>query len=153
LASAEPQGDVRTLVPEPGRLFVVGDPKQSIYRFRRADVETFHDVRRRFEESDRVTLTSSFRSTPAILDFVNAVGRRVMTGDVARPWEAGYSPLAPCDPSAPRGEKPIVLLPPEPEEGVTWNAEERARREAWSVANLLLDRFRGRFGDVAILVP
>ena len=40
----------------PGRdqLFVVGDPKQSIYRFRRADIETYGAVRARIEKSGRV---------------------------------------------------------------------------------------------------
>ena len=39
---------------EPGSLFVVGDPKQSIYRFRRADIETYGAVRDRLEKSGRV---------------------------------------------------------------------------------------------------
>ena len=36
--------DVARLVPKPGSLFVVGDPKQSIYRFRRADIASYVDV-------------------------------------------------------------------------------------------------------------
>ncbi len=46
----------------PGRLFVVGDPKQSIYRFRRADIELYHEVRDLFGE--RLTLNTNFRSRP-----------------------------------------------------------------------------------------
>ena len=33
-----------SITPVPGKLFIVGDPKQAIYRFRRADVETYRDV-------------------------------------------------------------------------------------------------------------
>ncbi len=59
---------------EPGRLVVVGDAKQSIYRFRRADVALF---RRLLEEARGrqghavLALTQNFRSRPAILRFVN----------------------------------------------------------------------------------
>ncbi len=55
-----------------GSLFVVGDPKQAIYRFRRADIVTFLDA---FEHlgagGTTCSLTSNFRSTPEVLDWVN----------------------------------------------------------------------------------
>jgi len=55
----------------PGALFVVGDPKQAIYRFRRADIEMFdHAVD---EIGDVELLRTNFRSVPGILDYVNAV--------------------------------------------------------------------------------
>jgi len=57
--------------PGPARLFVVGDPEQSIYRFRRADVAQFEATVARMDE--RLPLTSNFRSVPPILDFVDAV--------------------------------------------------------------------------------
>src|SRR5207249_7769746 len=45
LAANDPaERDWRRVVPVPGKLFIVGDPKQAIYRFRRADVETYQEV-------------------------------------------------------------------------------------------------------------
>jgi ATP-dependent helicase/nuclease subunit A len=68
----------------PRTLFVVGDEKQSIYRFQGADLATFRAVRERFRERARtaglpfaeVALTRSFRSTEAVLDVVDAVFAR-----------------------------------------------------------------------------
>ena len=59
----------------PGALFVVGDPKQSIFRFRRADIETYGRVRARIETTggSTVSLTTSFRARPALCDWANAV--------------------------------------------------------------------------------
>ncbi len=56
-----------------GKLFLVGDFKQSIYRFRGARPELFQDYRARFPEAGRLALSANFRSVPAILDFVNAL--------------------------------------------------------------------------------
>jgi ATP-dependent helicase/nuclease subunit A len=56
-----------------GKLFLVGDFKQSIYRFRGARPELFQDYRERFPEAGRLALSANFRSVPAILDFVNAL--------------------------------------------------------------------------------
>lgn len=64
--------DWRVLTPKPGSLFVVGDPKQSIYRFRRADISIYHEVKSRILAcGDVLHLTSNFRSVKAIGDFVN----------------------------------------------------------------------------------
>lgn len=60
--------------PRPGALFVVGDPKQSIYRFRRADIALYGYVKDRFRRfGEVVTLTTNFRSTPGIAELVNGV--------------------------------------------------------------------------------
>lgn len=56
-----------------GRLFFVGDFKQSIYRFRGAQPAVFSDLRSRVPEAGRLPLTTNFRSQPAILTFVNAL--------------------------------------------------------------------------------
>jgi ATP-dependent exoDNAse (exonuclease V) beta subunit len=67
-AAAEDWRDVE--VP-PGRLFVVGDPKQSIYRFRRANIATYLTAQELLGET--VALTTNFRTVPPVLDWVNAV--------------------------------------------------------------------------------
>jgi ATP-dependent helicase/nuclease subunit A len=60
------------VVPRDGALFVVGDPKQSIYRFRRADIQVYERVKDRFMAfGDVLALTSNFRSQSAIADLVN----------------------------------------------------------------------------------
>ncbi|MBX7105834.1 MAG: UvrD-helicase domain-containing protein [Gemmataceae bacterium] len=72
------------------RLFAVGDSKQSIYRFRGADVTLFNGLCERVPEAGRQQLTVNFRSQPAILDFVNALVGPAMTG---------YEPLKPAVPA------------------------------------------------------
>ena len=66
-------GDWRQLTPRPGSLFVVGDEKQSIYRFRRADLDIFRLVRSRILAGDGavVELTTSFRSRSQIISWTN----------------------------------------------------------------------------------
>ncbi len=65
--------DWRRCRPRPGSLFVVGDPKQSIYRFRRADIVTYNQVRRQIEQTGGalVPLTANFRTTPELVGWVN----------------------------------------------------------------------------------
>jgi ATP-dependent helicase/nuclease subunit A len=64
----------RRAIPRPGALFVVGDPKQSIYRFRRADIQLYGLVKERFRAFGGVLeLTTNFRSRPAIGDLVNEI--------------------------------------------------------------------------------
>jgi len=60
-------------MPRPGSLFVVGDPKQSIYRFRRADIVTYNRVKEIIEQSGGkiLTLSANFRTSPEILKWVN----------------------------------------------------------------------------------
>lgn len=59
----------------PGSLFIVGDPKQSIYRFRRADIDTYNQVKKIIEGSGGfiIPLTTNFRSLPAVCEWINPV--------------------------------------------------------------------------------
>ncbi|MEE8384860.1 MAG: UvrD-helicase domain-containing protein, partial [Dehalococcoidia bacterium] len=68
--------DWKKCTPRPGSLFVVGDPKQSIYRFRRADIMIYNEVRSIITGSgggEKLELGSNFRSRSEILQWVNQV--------------------------------------------------------------------------------
>jgi ATP-dependent helicase/nuclease subunit A len=69
------QRDWRCCRPVPGSLFVVGDPKQSIYRFRRADIATYQQVREIILGAGGavVELDASFRTVPALVAWANGV--------------------------------------------------------------------------------
>jgi ATP-dependent exoDNAse (exonuclease V) beta subunit len=116
LSSADAEeSDWRRATPVPGRLFIVGDPKQSIYRFRRADVGVYRDVCERLVARGAipVRLTTSFRSVPQIQACVNAAFAPIMTGDAAT-LQADYVPLDRFRPET-RGQPALVALPvPEP---------------------------------------
>ncbi len=88
--------DWRRLDPLPGSLFVVGDPKQSIYRFRRADIETYERVRERILASGGrvLKLTTNFRSCPEICDWVNGVFSTIFPASSSRE-QAADAPLVP----------------------------------------------------------
>ncbi|HEX7136900.1 MAG TPA: UvrD-helicase domain-containing protein, partial [Vicinamibacterales bacterium] len=97
----------------PGKLFIVGDPKQAIYRFRGADVGTYWDVKDRLaDRGGRVLqLTTSYRSVPEIQRFVNAAFEAAMTDDRAT-LQAGYVPLSPY--RQPLDEQPAIVVLPVP---------------------------------------
>jgi ATP-dependent helicase/nuclease subunit A len=65
--------DWRSTRIRPGSLFVVGDPKQSIYRFRRADIDTFEFVKERIAHSGGriLQLNTNFRSSRELVTWVN----------------------------------------------------------------------------------
>ena len=148
----------------PGALVVVGDAKQSIYRFRRAEVSLF---RRASEAAARrpghavLHLTQNFRSRPAVLRFVNRVFGRLLqpSESVGQP---AYEPIAP--PPGLSDEPSVVGLrfPAPFAEG-----EDLLRAEASSLARFIAHAARGayevrdpgtqaarpsRAGDVMVLV-
>jgi ATP-dependent helicase/nuclease subunit A len=96
----------------PGKLFIVGDPKQAIYRFRGTDVGTYWDVSRQLaSRGGRVLqLTTSYRSVPAIQRFVNAAFADEMVADEAT-LQSDYVPLAPFRGDDAAAQPAIVALP------------------------------------------
>lgn len=78
LAATNTATSWRATVVNPGQLFFVGDPKQSIYRFRRADVALYTAVRDTIPDAQRPQLVQNFRSRPGILAVVNHSLRQLM---------------------------------------------------------------------------
>ena len=104
LAASDPaERDWRKARPAPGKLYVVGDPKQSIYRFRRADARLFHRICQGLRGAGvgARSLTSSTRSTQAIQSFVNAAFENSIEDYL--PLEGGVE--------GPAGQPAIVALP------------------------------------------
>ncbi|MDE2794018.1 MAG: UvrD-helicase domain-containing protein [Gemmatimonadota bacterium] len=97
LLASDPEtgSDWRTVTPRPGALFVVGDPKQSIYRFRRADIALYEVVRKRFEDfGDVLLLEANFRSLRAIETLVKGVfDREECFGREDTDRQAKFAPL------------------------------------------------------------
>jgi exodeoxyribonuclease-5 len=78
----------------PGSLFLVGDPKQAIYRFRGADVDTYLNAKRALLAQDPgsvLEITANFRSRAPILDFANDRFQPLLSEAVGQP---GFTPLA-----------------------------------------------------------
>ncbi|HEX9285994.1 MAG TPA: UvrD-helicase domain-containing protein [Thermoanaerobaculia bacterium] len=124
--------DWRRLDPIPGSLFVVGDPKQSIYRFRRADIETYECVKDRiFASGGRVLrLTTNFRSCPEICDWVNDVFSAIFPATASRE-QAADSRLVPDRGNAGGFSGPVRLDVP----AAGRNQDDVARSDAVRIAS------------------
>ena len=154
---------------DPGRLFFVGDPKQSIYRFRRADIGLFLQARRVFADGRPVSLTTNFRTSPGVIAWINDVFGRLIT------YEDGSQPeYEALDPSPtredPSGGPVVTVLGPQAHEHEV-NATTLREREAADVADVVVravtDRWQvarkddddrdvwrdATYGDITILLP
>ncbi len=150
-------------VVEEGRLFFVGDPKQSIYRFRRADISVFEQVRDRFSHHGAVELTVNFRTVPSLLAWVNDVFDRLIGPD-AQEGQPRYLPLAPSRPDL-DGDAPVVVLGGPIAARSVAEVRERESRELAAAISLMKDEGwlvhpKGdaaprpvQFRDVTVLIP
>ncbi|MBX5480753.1 MAG: UvrD-helicase domain-containing protein [Myxococcaceae bacterium] len=112
LAAEDPDAtDTATLRTVPGKLFVVGDPKQSIYAFRRADVALYQRIKARLvaQGATLLYLSKSFRSVPEIQEAVNAAFAPAM-GDGSE-HQAKYVPLQRGREDAPVEQPAVIALP------------------------------------------
>jgi ATP-dependent helicase/nuclease subunit A len=106
------ESDWRAIQPKPGKLFLVGDPKQSIYRFRRADIVMYQDLTRLLQDKGIgiVYLSRSFRSVRPIQEAVNAAFAPEMTGNTI----TGQPAYVALEEVAPATEQPAVVVLPVP---------------------------------------
>lgn len=168
IASDDPsadQNDWARVSTEPGRLFFVGDPKQSIYRFRRADIGMFMKARDELVGSSE-SLTRNFRTGRPIVNWVNDAFSRIIVEDGSS--QPAYQPLIPVR-DGPELGTPVAFIGREHD---NIGADElryreandvaatirRIRRERWSVAFRPVpdaeERWRTTgWGDIAVLLP
>ena len=114
------------------KLFLVGDVKQSIYRFRRAEPRLFGEFRDGFPEAGRLALTENFRSDPGLLDFVNHL--------FAETFDRPEDPLDPGPLTPPPSADPAVTFLWAQDEGPATGVDEARRVEARWVARLVASR-------------
>jgi CRISPR-associated exonuclease Cas4 len=145
----------------PGRLFMVGDPKQAIYRFRGADIATYLQAREAVERQfpgNIVRVSSNFRSCDAILQHVNRCFETPLGAQ-----EVGYVPLEGTRGAPEHGLPCVAKIKVEvvPQSRVDGIRDDEARVIAETCARLIgnLTIRRGQAsrpleaGDIALLVP
>ena len=154
--------DWRNIHIPPGSLFVVGDPKQSIYRFRRADIRTYLAAKRHVGTS--VSLTTNFRTVAPVLDWVNAVfGQLITEVEDAQP---SYEPLSEHRKEIGDGAPVTILGADEHPDKLNADALREAEAadvatvvgqalaENWTVLDPVTQTWRViRLSDIAILLP
>jgi CRISPR-associated exonuclease Cas4 len=139
----------------PGALFMVGDPKQAIYRFRGADIGSYGEARdaiRRQWPAHVLQIASNFRSAPGILDYVNLRFRSALAGS----GQPGYVELTPTRSAADHGlpcvaKRTLEIAPP-------CKVNEIRDVEAASVAEICDQlignlKVRDEHGNLAVLQP
>ncbi len=174
-ASDDPTGPPswRDLQPLPGRLFIVGDPKQSIYRFRRADISQYLRAAEQVG-ADNVRLSANFRSTRAVIDFANDVFDRLIAYEADT--QPAFQRLDACRPDPLLDHGTVSLLGVERHDDLVANqrnaeigsadalrlreatdvaaAVSTALADGWPVFDETIDALRPcRPGDICILLP
>lgn len=125
-----------------GKLFVVGDPKQSVYRFRGADIEIYHAAKEALAGQGTVAnITTSFRTASPLIGWVNDVFERLIQPPTAGAvYQPGYVKLD-VHPQLQSDGPRVLLLGPTPAEtaelGERPSVEQLRRVEAKAVAQLL----------------
>lgn len=142
---------------EPGKLFIVGDPKQSIYAFRRADIEAFDRVVQKIEQDGGViqTLTTNFRSDAAVLGPVNDVFDRLFERrPLVQPANVRLEVQPQRRPSSFEAGVSVHVTLPAPEEG-PFDAAGATRAEGETLARWLtevvLSKPQVKPGHIALL--
>jgi ATP-dependent helicase/nuclease subunit A len=157
--------DWTKLRPGPGRLFVVGDPKQSIYRFRRADISIYEQVKEEILFGANQVIQQNFRSVPEVIEWANDVFSELI--QPAERVQPDYIPLAAARKSIDYRHSPVVVVHSPMPAG---KAEDIRREEARLLAGMIryaVEEARwpvfddasdggtrdAKYGDIAILVP
>ena len=124
------------LIPRPGSLFVVGDPQQSIYRFRRADIAIYNLVRELIEKSggEVLKLQANFRSLQSIGSYLNPIFEELFSSG-QRKFQAVYSPMQTTRKDNPQylsGVKQLIISKGS-------SKSDTIRQDAQSIARIIRD--------------
>ncbi|MBU0690440.1 UvrD-helicase domain-containing protein [bacterium] len=147
-----------------GKLFIVGDPKQSIYRFRRADLDLYAQVKEKFSQTGRIVhINVSFRAVQPLIEEINEIFAPQMTGGPEGCYEPDYVAMVPHR-LAHHAETAIELMPPPKGDSSERSAQQTAEQEAAALAEhirklydsdaLIGDgeqRRKVAWGDIAVL--
>ncbi len=103
------------------KYFIVGDPKQSIYGFRAADVRVFNTVKKEFAakniESDHL-LFESFRFKEILSRFINHIFPKILKQSESNPWEVAYDDVEPKREDSEGGQVEFTLLDKSDDENI-----------------------------------
>jgi ATP-dependent helicase/nuclease subunit A len=159
---------IGTPSPTTDCLFIVGDPKQSIYLFRDADVTRFKEAQGIISSACKgrvVNLDTSFRSTKEVIGLSNLLFSRLLAS-AEKPWEFGYEPVRISESRSDHTGSVELLLPPRGDDaaGTKRNEAGMVARRIHSIVNAnplqvyeeqpdhtFIQR-PARFGDIAILL-
>ena len=155
-AAGPAAGDAFATRLAPGKLFIVGDPKQAIYRFRGADIAAYKQAVTHVVERNggtELALVTNFRAVPDLLEPLEPLLRRALTAP-DRASESAYPGYHPLVSGRARAGEPRIEIwtigPP----GAGGSADDARRAEAeaigaWVAEEIAAERRRPR--DVALL--
>ena len=160
-------GDWTAFALRPGSLFLVGDPKQAIYRFRGADITAYLRAREAFRAGDAdavLSIATNFRSRAPIMEFVNARFEAALSEENGQP---GFQSLDPFRSPRDGGPSVAALEVAVADKDGKANARQQRDGEAEAVAEWCArvigsepvpDPANGglrpcRAGDIALLAP
>ncbi len=159
--------DWTSFVLRPGALFLVGDPKQAIYRFRGADIAAYdraHEAFHAQEPQDVVSIATNFRSDAGIVRFVNERFADRLSVEQGQP---GFEALAPYQSDRAEGPSVVALDISVADAGGKASVPQQRAREARTVAAMCArligdepihdprtkEKRLCRAGDIALLAP
>jgi len=125
-------------------LTLVGDPKQAIYRFRKADLYTYFQAKKEIGEENCYQLTHNFRSHPLLIETLNHFfSSAPLLKLPALEEEHSYIPVGAGVTSYPLHQPPLVLVEADDEKTLfQWMGEELCKIKGESVAILVKDRYQ-----------
>lgn len=119
---------------DPGKLFVVGDPKQSIYRFRKADVEIYEEVKQKLSSGgSHLNISQNFRSVPSVVEWVNDTFGSIIVPPLDGRYQPRYEPIH----AVRSGDDRAVIALDLELDGDPPKVDEVRRREGTAIARLI----------------